>query len=170
MTTLSPKIYVACLAAYNNGKLHGHWIDATQDIDALQDAVNQILASSPITNAEEWAIHDYEDFGGSYVHEYAGLEAVAAYAAFIAEHDILGGAVLDQTSGDIEEASRLLEECYHGEHESEADFAQSITEDTSTIPENLACYIDYERMARDLFICDFFSIEINYKYHVFSNY
>ena len=25
------RIYVADLAAYNNGKLHGVWIDATQD-------------------------------------------------------------------------------------------------------------------------------------------
>jgi len=24
-----PRIYVACLAAYNNGRLHGRWIDAT---------------------------------------------------------------------------------------------------------------------------------------------
>lgn len=23
-----PRIYVACLAAYNNGHLHGRWIDA----------------------------------------------------------------------------------------------------------------------------------------------
>lgn len=26
-----PRIYVACLAAYNNGSLHGRWIDADQD-------------------------------------------------------------------------------------------------------------------------------------------
>jgi antirestriction protein len=28
--TTEPRIYVACLAAYNNGNLHGAWIDATQ--------------------------------------------------------------------------------------------------------------------------------------------
>ena len=27
------RIYVADLAAYNNGKLHGVWIDATSDLD-----------------------------------------------------------------------------------------------------------------------------------------
>ena len=32
-TTLdTPRIYVACLAAYNNGRLHGRWIDATTRI------------------------------------------------------------------------------------------------------------------------------------------
>lgn len=27
----TPRIYAACLAAYNSGRLHGRWIDATQD-------------------------------------------------------------------------------------------------------------------------------------------
>jgi Antirestriction protein (ArdA) len=29
----APRIYVACLAAYNNGRLHGEWIDADQPAD-----------------------------------------------------------------------------------------------------------------------------------------
>jgi hypothetical protein len=29
------RIYVADLAAYNNGKLHGVWINATDDMDAI---------------------------------------------------------------------------------------------------------------------------------------
>jgi antirestriction protein len=59
-------------------------------------------------------------------------------------------------------------ECYHGEYDSEEDFAISLAEDTMTIPEHISYYIDYEKMARDLFICDYFSIEINHKTHVFS--
>lgn len=36
MTTSSDiRIYVACLAAYNNGILHGAWIDADQDVDDM---------------------------------------------------------------------------------------------------------------------------------------
>jgi hypothetical protein len=27
-----PQIYVACLAAYNNGRLHGVWIDAVRHV------------------------------------------------------------------------------------------------------------------------------------------
>ena len=34
-----PKIYVACLAAYNNGILHGRWIDANQDADTIRDEI-----------------------------------------------------------------------------------------------------------------------------------
>jgi len=59
------KIYVACLAAYNNGYLHGEWIDATQELSDIYDQVNAMLKASPVEEeAEEYAIHDYEGFGG----------------------------------------------------------------------------------------------------------
>ena len=35
-TTDTPRIYAACLAAYNNGHLHGRWIDATQDPETVR--------------------------------------------------------------------------------------------------------------------------------------
>ena len=170
MTKLNPKIYVACLAAYNNGYLHGAWIDANQDTDALYADIKKILTSSPVTNAEEWAIHDYEDFGDMNIDEYTAIETVSLIANFITEHDELGAAVLSHVNGDIAEACQLLEECYHGEYDSEEDFAMSFADDTMNIPDNLAYYIDYEKMARDLFINDFFSIEVNHKIHIFSIY
>jgi len=54
MNHLEPKIYVACLAAYNNGFMHGEWIDARKDADALYCDVKKILTTSPIPNADEW--------------------------------------------------------------------------------------------------------------------
>ena len=51
-----PRIYVACLAAYNNGRLHGRWIDATDPHEVWQH-VRGMLAASPEPDAEEWAIH-----------------------------------------------------------------------------------------------------------------
>lgn len=44
------KIYVACLASYNAGILHGAWIDAESDVDAMQEEVNRILRESPCPN------------------------------------------------------------------------------------------------------------------------
>jgi antirestriction protein len=58
----APRIYVACLSAYNNGYLHGWWIDADQEPDALLSDIEEMLADSPMDDAEEWAIHDYENF------------------------------------------------------------------------------------------------------------
>ena len=40
-----PRIYVACLAAYNNGRLHGRWIDATTP-DEIWGEVRAMLAAS----------------------------------------------------------------------------------------------------------------------------
>ncbi|MDT8398118.1 MAG: antirestriction protein ArdA [Pseudomonadales bacterium] len=41
------RIYVADLAAYNNGKLHGVWINACDDLDDMQDQINKMLSTSP---------------------------------------------------------------------------------------------------------------------------
>ncbi len=49
------KIYVADLAAYNNGKLHGVWINALDNLDDIQDQINQMLDESPEQDAEEYA-------------------------------------------------------------------------------------------------------------------
>ena len=58
------KIYVACLAAYNNGILHGDWIDCFgKSGDDLKEEARKIINSSPIIGADEWAIHDHEGFG-----------------------------------------------------------------------------------------------------------
>ena len=85
-TESNPRIYVACLAAYNNGYLHGAWIDVDQDADEIRDEISAMLARSPIKGAEDYAIHDYEGFEGVTIKEYAGIESVARMGAFIAEH------------------------------------------------------------------------------------
>lgn len=48
--TDSPRIYVACLASYNNGVLHGAWIDADKDADDIQEDVNEMLRASRFPN------------------------------------------------------------------------------------------------------------------------
>lgn len=50
-TTATPRIYVACLASYNNGVLHGAWIDAN-DIDAIKEGIVKVLATSKFANVE----------------------------------------------------------------------------------------------------------------------
>lgn len=72
--TEQPRIYVACLAAYNYGILHGAWIDADQEPWALWDEVAAMLRASPLADAEEWAIHDYEGFGGTRIDEDESLD------------------------------------------------------------------------------------------------
>ena len=144
-----PRVYVACLAAYNSGQIHGSWIDAAQDAWAIYDAVQMMLRASPVDEAEEWAIHDYEGFGGARVEEYDSFDHVSALAAFIVEYGALGAALLDYYGGGLEEAREALAERYVGEHASLAGYVQELTEETTAIPSALRFYIDWEAMARD---------------------
>lgn len=166
------RIYVADLAAYNNGKLHGAWINATDDLDAIQEQVKQMLTESPEGFAEEYAIHDYEGFGSYALSEYAGLETTQKIACFIEEYPDFGGELLYNFGGDLEEARTAAEENYCGCYKSLADFAEELTEDTTQIPKNLAYYIDYERMGRDIELNgDVYTIETGYgDIHIFWNH
>lgn len=166
----TPRIYVACLAAYNSGYLHGRWIDAAQDAWAIYDDVKAMLATSPIEDAEEWAIHDYEGFGNVRISEYASFDHVSGLAAFIEEHGELGLAVLDYTQGEIEEAREVLEDRYLGTYEELADYVQQVTEDSTTIPQRLAYYIDWQAMARDAEMSgDVFTVQTAWdSVHVFA--
>ena len=77
MTT--PSIYAACLASYNAGRLHGVWIDATQGIDHIDAEIRIMLSESFELDAEEWAIHDYENMPPQ--GEYPDLEQIAHCSA-----------------------------------------------------------------------------------------
>lgn len=144
-----PRIYVACLAAYNSGYLHGAWIDAAQEPWSIYDDVKAMLAASPIAGAEEWAIHDYEGFGGVRIEEYAGFDHVSAFASFVAEHGEVGAALLNYCCGDLDEAQQAITDRYMGEHASLADYVQELTEETTSIPQPLRYYVDWHAMARD---------------------
>ncbi len=90
------KIYVADLAAYDAGFLHGVWIDATLEVDDIQDRVNEMLKASPVSDAEEYAIHDYVGFGGYSLDESVGFEFAHNIAVFLSEFPGTGAGLLRQ--------------------------------------------------------------------------
>lgn len=168
-TTKQPRVYIACLAAYNNGHLHGDWFDCDFE---LNDNIQKVLKTSPIPNAEEWAIHDHEGFGSYSISEYHGIDELVEIADLIAEH----GEILPELiawRGDIKGALEALEHYYEGKFESELDFAYYHVEQSVNIddlPELIRHAIDYDSIATTIFINDFHSIKLNHKFHVFSNH
>jgi len=145
------RVYVADLAAYNNGCLHGVWVDATQDLEGMQEQVAEMLKTSPCDEvAEEYAIHDYEGFGAYKVSEYEGLEGVRKVAGFLEEFGAIAGDVLAHFGNDLDDARKALEENYCGCYSSIADYAEELTTDASEVPRHLVSYIDYVSMARDM--------------------
>ena len=171
-TNLNPEIYVACLASYNAGILFGKWIQNLQSEDDIHTEIQQMLVESPVPNAEEWAIHDYTNFGSYPLSEHASISSVCEVAAFIEEHGDLGIELAAHIGGDLDNARDVIENNYHGVHNSELDFATDLFDEcySAEIPENLRYYIDYDAFRRDLFMGDYYSIEINGDTHIFSSY
>jgi antirestriction protein len=146
-TKISPRIYVACLASYNAGRLHGAWIDAGQDADDIQAAVSAMLAASPAPDAEEWAIHDSEGLGR--IGEWESFERVAAIGQAIAEAGDDAPALLAWLDDDNDNDPEEFADCYAGCWESLADFAYDIN-DGNSLTGRLDHYIDWESVGRDL--------------------
>lgn len=171
MTVDEQRIYVACLAAYNNGILHGKWIEISDDIDVTWKEIRSVLASSPIPEAEEHAIHDYEGFGGVRISEYESIERIHELSEFLQEHGEAGALALAHHDGDLEAAEETVEN-YQGCFTSLADYAQGQTEDITEIPAHLENYIDYESMGRDMKLSgEIFAIQTRFdEVHVFLNY
>jgi antirestriction protein len=165
-----PRICVACLAAYNNGRLHGAWIDVGTDEWAIWDGIQAILKASPIAGAEKWAIHDYEGFEGVRIAESTGIDTLVQIAAFLAEHGTVGAEILVYYGGDLDDARAAMEDRHLGSFTSLADYVQEVTEETVTIPQTLRHYIDWQAMARDAEINgDVFTIEVGHdEVHVFA--
>lgn len=123
-----------------------------------------------IENLEEFAIHDYDGFGGTCLSEYEAISTVISYAKFIVEHGELGQALLADYV--LEDAETMISDCYQGYYDSEVDFAWYLFEEcySNAIPDNLMCYFDCEAFARDLFIGDYCSVELNGNIYVFSRF
>lgn len=164
--TVQPQIYVACLSAYNNGHLHGAWIDVN---DELETNIQAMLKNSPEPDAEEWAIHDHQGIGRC--DEWEDLDTLKAKAAFIKEHGDIGLAVLENLYDNLEDAEQCMEN-YEGTYKSESEFAHHIFDEcfAHEIPKNLQFYFDLELFERDLFISDYNSIEVAGECHIFRQF
>jgi antirestriction protein len=171
---LPPRIYVACLASYNSGDLYGRWIDAAQNVGRIREEIEVMLRFSPLLDAEEWAILDYENFGKVRLAEQEDLERVSRAALLIKEFREAASDVIDYYGGlrDLNEAETALRECYHGLWAEPEDWAEDMLQemgDWALIPEHLRRYIDLKSYVRDLeYSGDIFTIETARGTHVFS--
>jgi antirestriction protein len=137
-----PRIYVASLADYNEGRLHGKWIDAAQKVDELKKSIDEMLNDSPSPGAEEWAIHDYEGFGLLHVHEFEALEDIAKVAAGIVAHGPAFAAWASRVGADSE-ALDWFEDYYLGDWESPKAFVEYMLDELGEVTEIARCLPDH---------------------------
>ena len=169
-----PRIYVASLSDYNAGRLHGVWIDAAQETEAIWEQINAMLASSPEDGAEEFAVHDYENFGPIALGEYEPIEMVAKIGRGIAKHGIAYAAWAQQLGSSEWHDLDRFEDTYLGDWDSIIEHAQQLLDDLGIDtevfgPEWLSSYIyvDVDGFARDL-AYDLNVIEFNNRVYVFE--
>ena len=154
-----PRVYVASLADYNAGRLHGVWLDANQDAEDLLAQVTDMLNGSIEEDAEEFAVHDYEGFGLLRLGEYESLKVVSKLAAGIVEHGPAFAAWAEQVGmAEATEQRAAFDEGFLGSWDSELAYAEQLADDfgwTDTLdqlPDAVRSYvsIDFELLARDL--------------------
>lgn len=153
----TPRIYVASLSDYNTGRLHGVWIDAAQEADELYVDISTMLSQSPGPEAEEWAIHDYENFGPLSLSEYESVETISRLGLGIAEHGLAFAAWAQHVGDDVEQLERFAR-VYLGRWDSVEAYAEELLVDfgarsaIDTLPAWLQQYValDAAGFARDL--------------------
>lgn len=152
-------IYVADLAAYNAGYLHGAWLDPLDP--EIWEKIEELIKSSLVPDAEEFMVHDHEGMGN--LGECNVSEAIEL-AEKIQEHGAAWIAYMDLV-GSHYATIEGFEDSYQGEWESEKEFAYQWADDCMEIPESMESYFDYGALARDLFM-DYSFIDG----YVFSNH
>lgn len=164
-----PRIFVICLAAYNNGLLHGVWINAAQELYKIQKEIKKMILESPVLGAEDFGIHASEGFGPLNVIGRESIKSIQKMAIFISEAGELGIELL-LYFGDVDSAQEALENHYHGSYENELEFAIQLFDQLymASIPEIAQGYIDYASFKRDLFVDEYIAMEVRGRAHIFS--
>ena len=154
-----PRIYVASLSDYNDGRLVGRWLDASVPVDDLAEGIQAMLAASPSSGAEEWAIQDYEGFGPLRLDEYESMETVSEVARGIATHGPAFAHWAALVGSHDVQALERFEDAYLGYWDSIETYADQLLDDLGlpevlerSLPDSLQPYvtIDVEGFARDL--------------------
>lgn len=162
----SPKVYIADLMEYNNGRLVGKWFDLTdysdaselmKDIQAMLDEQTKKDRDGEVH--EEWAVHDYENFPRSMYSEYMGEEDFQKIIEVIqgAEESNLPFDVILEAMSDlgVDEISEVVER-YNGSVEASMgnewrDFAYEFVDSVGGVSgvSNADYYFDFEAFGRD---------------------
>ena len=148
----TPKVYIADLAAYNEGKLIGEWIDLSDfsDGEEVMSKIQELIekwSEEQNVEREEYAVHDYENFPKSIYSEYMGeddFQSVIDYWEAIKNSDYPEEVVEDYMSykgmSDFSEAISDMENSYYGKFEDIEDFASNWV-DGAGMPSNPEYYI-----------------------------
>jgi antirestriction protein len=149
-----PRIYVGTYRAYNEGSLHGAWLDLEDydDIDGFWEAVNELHAKEIELYGEiEPMFQDWEGIPDAFISEsHLDKEVWEKWVELSETRRQVLELYLDNVNqdGTLEEA----EEAYMGTFDSATDWAYEYLDDTgylNDVPDEVKQYFDYEAWLRD---------------------
>lgn len=160
-----PAVYVACLAAYNSGTLHGYWVNLEEasTAEAIRECIAYVLATSPALGAEEYAIHDSQGLPACLKGEWPDWQQVESFLdVFLSLDEEEGAAYV--TACDLD--YRVLTEdefsaSFCGFYDSPGDFAAEHAEESTGVDLDVWPFtcIDWEDAWRSQFECDSYHAE-----------
>ena len=162
----APRIYVADLKAYNEGKLIGEWLDLTDynDGDEVNDKIIELTEgwSEEHHNGDETehAIHDFENIDNSLGSEYMGISdydmIINSYN--VSENTGIPAEVIQNVASQYDIDGSDLEDWvsdnYSGQFDSDEDLGYDYVENMGGVSElgdnTIETYFDYNSFGRDL--------------------
>lgn len=155
----NPSVYCGTYGKYNDGSIYGAWLDLTkfEDYDEFMDICRQLHADE---DDPEFMYQDYECFPSRwYCESCMGEDTFNKIIEYANLDDDEQEAFDDYLDWSSDEDMDRFREVYEGKWDSEEDFAEYIVSECYNLEKImgfLASYFDYEKFARDLFICDYY--------------
>ena len=152
-TLSEARVYVGTYGKYNNGSLFGAWLDLSDyaDKEEFYEACRELHKDE---EDAEFMFQDYEKISGNFftlrdaVEKLGDTEQEAFFVwCNYKNHDL--------SEEDADDLIRDFWDEYQGQYDDEEDFAYRIVEECYDLPEFAKTYFDYEKFARDLFMCDY---------------
>lgn len=186
--TNSRRIFLGCMACYNEGCIFGEWLDLNDfdSLEDLQEKAREIVTKSPCKDGEEYDIQDHEGFHGTLSGMYPSLSEVWAIhqTASQAEEEGIDPELLlefanrefaDDICKEDNDIVEKFQDAYRGEYSSLESWAYEFVDDCllsgldKRVKEQIEYFFDYQKYARDCeYSGEIFSLEHNGKTHVFA--
>jgi antirestriction protein len=146
----TPSVYVGTYGKYNSGSIAGKWLDIADYAD--KDEFLTVCQDLHGPGDHEYMFQDYENCPEGMISEGHIDEDLFAYAALDDDDKERLEGFLESfgSCGTFEENLEKSEESGQGKHDSFEDWAREFFEEVSEIPDHLASYIDWERVASDM--------------------
>lgn len=154
----TPRVWIACLACYNGGRLVGDWFPAEIADDVTLDEIHAHYGGTRMDCEEVWCF-DTDNLPMS--REMSVVEA-AGWGCLLSEVDdwqrdalfawVRSGDYITEGGGDLPSLPDF-EERYAGEWDAFRDYAENLADDIgllADVPEDLVGYFDWNTWTRDL--------------------